>query len=89
MTESLDNSELGHDGEKDLKLHNLSDDAALPEEYPSAINLVLMFIALILAMFLASLDFTIVGTAIPKITEQFHALDSVRRATQLFISPFR
>jgi MFS family permease len=36
-----------------------------------------MVIALVLAMFLASLDFTIVGTAIPKITEEFQALDSV------------
>jgi MFS family permease len=37
-----------------------------------------MIIALMLAMFLASLDFTIVGTAIPRITEEFQALDSVR-----------
>ncbi|KAF2734738.1 putative efflux pump antibiotic resistance protein [Polyplosphaeria fusca] len=47
------------------------------EEYPSSLNLTIMVLALILAMFLASLDFTIVGTAIPKITEEFQALDSI------------
>jgi hypothetical protein len=65
--------------EKELEVPASNDDATfLKEEYPSALGLLFMIIALILAMFLASLDFTIVGTAIPKITEEFQALDSVR-----------
>jgi hypothetical protein len=54
--------------------------AAKLEDYPSATKLVFMVIALILAMFLASLDMTILGTAIPKITDDFHSLDQVRYA---------
>jgi hypothetical protein len=80
-------SELNQDGfehEKEFKDMELKDEAStdgatsLQEEYPSTLGLTFMIIALVLAMFLASLDFTIVGTAIPKITEEFHSLDSVR-----------
>jgi hypothetical protein len=66
------------DPEKHTKTEPSHNDASsLKEEYPTALNLTFMIIALVLAMFLASLDFTIVGTAIPKITEEFQALDSV------------
>ncbi|EKG16280.1 Major facilitator superfamily domain general substrate transporter [Macrophomina phaseolina MS6] len=33
--------------------------------------------ALILAMFLVALDMTIIATAIPRITDEFHSLDEV------------
>jgi hypothetical protein len=67
--------------EKELEV-SASKDGGTPhkEEYPSTLGLSFMIIALVLAMFLASLDFTIVGTAIPKITEEFRALDSVRNS---------
>jgi hypothetical protein len=74
----------GLEPDKELKDIDLKDEAStdgatsLKEEYPSTLGLTFMIIALVLAMFLASLDFTIVGTAIPKITEEFHSLDSVR-----------
>lgn len=77
MSESLQhNSGL----EKKLEVRTSNNDGATSpkEEYPSALGLLFMIIALMLAMFLASLDFTIVGTAIPRITEEFQALDSVR-----------
>lgn len=48
------------------------------EDYPSASRLVFMIVALVLSMFLASLDMTIIGTAIPRITDEFHSLDQVR-----------
>lgn len=38
------------------------------EEYPSSFRLLAVIIALVLSMFLASLDMTIIATAIPKIT---------------------
>lgn len=47
------------------------------EEYPGALALTCIVIALILAMFLVALDMTIVATAIPEITDQFHSLDQV------------
>jgi hypothetical protein len=65
--------------EKELEVAVSNDDVTPPkEEYPSTFGLSFMIIALVLAMSLASLDFTIVGTAIPKITEEFQALDSVQ-----------
>jgi hypothetical protein len=67
--------------EKELEVSASKDGGTPPkEEYPSTLGLSFMIIALVLAMFLASLDFTIVGTAIPKITEEFRALDSVRNS---------
>ncbi|KAK2603369.1 hypothetical protein N8I77_009833 [Diaporthe amygdali] len=50
---------------------------AIPVEYPTGIRLVFIVIALVLSVFLVSLDMTIVATAIPKITDEFHGLDDV------------
>lgn len=46
-------------------------------EYPGGVKLVLITIALCLAVFLMALDNSIIATAIPKITDQFHSLDAV------------
>ncbi|KAL4796627.1 MFS general substrate transporter [Aspergillus venezuelensis] len=46
-------------------------------EYPHGISLALIVLAVILAIFLISLDQTILGTAIPKITDEFGGLDKV------------
>ncbi|QSZ33261.1 hypothetical protein DSL72_002849 [Monilinia vaccinii-corymbosi] len=46
-------------------------------EYPKAFAMVMIVAALSLSMFLVALDMTIVATAIPKITDQFHGLDLV------------
>lgn len=48
------------------------------EEYPSSWRLASLVTALVLSMFLASLNMTIIGTAIPRITEEFHSLDQIR-----------
>lgn len=50
---------------------------AKPEEYPSGTRLVFVVLALVLSIFLVSLDLTIVATAIPKITGEFHGLHDV------------
>ncbi|KAL3457937.1 major facilitator superfamily domain-containing protein [Aspergillus heterothallicus] len=47
------------------------------EVYPQAWKLVAILIGLVLAVFLVSLDNTILATAVPKITEQFNSLDHV------------
>ena len=54
-----------------------SSDDAKSEEYPSGTRLVFVVLALTLSIFLVSLDLTIVATAIPKITGEFHGLHDV------------
>ncbi|KAL5045882.1 hypothetical protein BDW71DRAFT_214832 [Aspergillus fruticulosus] len=46
-------------------------------QYPSALILTFILIGLNLSMFLVGLDNTILSSAIPKITDQFHALGDV------------
>ncbi|KAL8760860.1 MAG: hypothetical protein Q9184_002970 [Pyrenodesmia sp. 2 TL-2023] len=46
-------------------------------DYPTGIRLAGLVIALIISIFLVALDMTIVATAIPRITDQFHSLDQV------------
>lgn len=52
-------------------------DVADDVEYPSGIKLGFIVVALVLGVFLLSLDMTIVATAIPKITDEFRGLDEV------------
>ena len=46
-------------------------------KYPGSGKLIMILVALMLVVFLTALDQTIIGTAIPKITDQFGALDDV------------
>ncbi|CAK7226502.1 hypothetical protein SCUCBS95973_006221 [Sporothrix curviconia] len=46
-------------------------------EYPTGTRLALIILALCLAVFLMALDNSIIATAIPKITDQFHSLGDV------------
>ena len=46
-------------------------------EYPTGLKLNLISLALCLSVFLMALDNTIIATAIPKITDQFHSLPDV------------
>ncbi|MCJ1396364.1 MFS sugar transporter [Xylographa bjoerkii] len=45
--------------------------------YPTGIKLGIISMALCLSVFLVALDNTIIATAIPRITDQFHALDDI------------
>jgi len=49
----------------------------ITEEYPKGFRLAFIMVALVMAMFLVALDMTIVATAIPRITDDFHSLDQV------------
>ena len=46
-------------------------------EYPTGVKLGLISMALCLSVFLMALDNSIIATAIPKITDQFHSLPDV------------
>jgi MFS transporter, DHA2 family, glioxin efflux transporter len=46
-------------------------------EYPTVARLGLIVFAVMLCVFLVALDLTIVSTAIPRITDDFHSLDQV------------
>lgn len=46
-------------------------------EYPTGVRLGLISLALCLSVFLMALDNTIIATAIPEITDQFHSLKDV------------
>lgn len=48
-------------------------------EYPKAMKLTLITIALCLSVFCMALDNTIISTAIPKITDEFKAINDVGR----------
>ncbi|EOO00201.1 putative major facilitator superfamily transporter protein [Phaeoacremonium minimum UCRPA7] len=51
--------------------------AADPMDYPTGVRLTFIIVALVLSIFLVSLDMTIVATAIPRITDEFGGLDDV------------
>ncbi|GJC81460.1 putative efflux pump gsfJ [Colletotrichum liriopes] len=67
---------------KSAQLHTekVDHDSAADDDtatYPSGFKLAVIVLSLILAIFLASLDMTIVATAIPKITDEFKGLSDV------------
>ncbi|KAK4544705.1 hypothetical protein LTR36_003954 [Oleoguttula mirabilis] len=46
-------------------------------EYPPTHTVVVVMVAILLAVFLIALDRTIIATAIPKMTDDFHSLDDI------------
>lgn len=47
------------------------------DEYPKGLQFFFILLALILSIFMVALDLTIVATAIPKITDQFHSVSQI------------
>lgn len=79
---SHDNDTMSKDNsEKDHPIRDASPDAVRSveddDEYPHGFKLFSVLLALVLAIFLASLDMNIIATAIPRITDDFHSLDDV------------
>lgn len=62
--------------EKDPGKASTTDQQADPE-YPALLKAVLIVVSLFITVFLVALDQTIIGTAIPKITDQFHSVPDV------------
>ena len=48
-----------------------------PSEYPNLPKTILIMASLYISIFLVALDRTILGTAIPRITDQFHSIDDI------------
>jgi len=63
--------------EEDVKSEQDEKPDDIKEDYPSGILLVPILIAILCAVFLTALDMTILGTAIPKITDEFGGLNMV------------
>ncbi|KAL2834567.1 major facilitator superfamily domain-containing protein [Aspergillus pseudoustus] len=63
--------------EKDTAPAPLATGEANEGDYPTDFRLLFVVIALVLTIFLTSLDFTIIATAIPRITDEFHSLPDV------------
>ncbi|TVY73227.1 MFS gliotoxin efflux transporter gliA [Lachnellula suecica] len=62
-----------HDGSSESR--NGSADTSI--EYPAKFKLIMIVVALVLSMFPAALDMTILSTAIPRITSDFNSLDDI------------
>ena len=79
---TLGNSHSPHNGtqpEKNSTESKRDTDSLETEtlDYPHAFKLTFIIVALVLSVFLVALDMTIVATAIPRITDEFHSLDQV------------
>ncbi|CAI4218424.1 unnamed protein product [Parascedosporium putredinis] len=59
------------------KAEETADESEDLGEYPQGLRLTAVVVALVLSIFLVALDMTIVATAIPRITDQFHSLGDV------------
>ncbi|KFY15539.1 hypothetical protein V492_01921 [Pseudogymnoascus sp. VKM F-4246] len=55
----------------------LPEDTLSEGDYPEGLQFFFILIALILSIFMVALDLTIVATAIPKITDQFHSVSEI------------
>jgi hypothetical protein len=86
---------LSSSGEEDNDLV-LETPAPLAEpECPGGIQLIMVMVAIILAIFLMALDRTIIATAVPQITNEFQSLEDIGctclpfNETRAFILPAR
>jgi hypothetical protein len=80
---SQDHDSIAHNEPEKVPTHTDDNDTAedltriATADYPKAYKLAMIVVALVLSIFLVALDMTIVATAIPKITDEFHSLDQV------------
>ncbi|PNS20386.1 hypothetical protein CAC42_5836 [Sphaceloma murrayae] len=73
-TQLSSTSDSVHDGEK---LTPIKSKAMSEIEYPSTKKAVLIMVGLYCAIFLVALDRTILGTAIPRMTDEFHSFQDI------------
>ncbi|KAH8815363.1 DHA14-like major facilitator [Xylogone sp. PMI_703] len=74
LSEEKEHSNASVKAEAELEKIRTSDEGT---EYPTGAKMNLISLALCLSVFLTALDNSIIATAIPKITDQFHSLDDV------------
>ncbi|KAK3685144.1 major facilitator superfamily domain-containing protein [Podospora appendiculata] len=75
-------------GELAVPVTGADADADATTQYPEGATLIFIVVALVLSIFLVSLDMTIVATAIPKITDEFHGLEDVAWYGSAFFMTF-
>ncbi|KAF1949860.1 MFS general substrate transporter [Byssothecium circinans] len=68
---------INDDGVNEISTVQSDDSKAPPTSYLQSWRLWVIYVATLFTMFLVPLDMTIVATAIPKVTEEFHRLDEV------------
>ncbi|KAF4772788.1 MFS general substrate transporter [Colletotrichum scovillei] len=75
-SQPLDNNEKGETDENVLERHS---SAALSEEpeYPGSAQVAVIMACILSAIFLMSLDRTIIATAIPRMTDEFHSIQDI------------
>jgi EmrB/QacA subfamily drug resistance transporter len=72
-SQNEDPKQVFSDSDQPTKPESESD----PDDYPHGLHLIIIIAAIIMTVFLTSLDQTIVGTAVPKITNEFGGLEKV------------
>ncbi|THW05582.1 MFS general substrate transporter [Aureobasidium pullulans] len=70
-------AEMSELKEAPIEVTKPEEDVSIADEYVHGTRLIALTISLMLGMFLVALDNTIIGTAIPKITDEFHDLNKV------------
>ncbi|RDL36306.1 Uncharacterized protein BP5553_05658 [Venustampulla echinocandica] len=55
----------------------MPEDQLSPDDYPKGLQFFFILLSLILSIFMVALDLTIVATAIPKITDDFHSVSQI------------
>lgn len=72
---SLTNVDVETPPEKEKTVENVQE--TTQTEYPPLSKVIVIILALYLAIFLVALDQTIIGVAIPKITDQFKSISDI------------
>jgi hypothetical protein len=54
--------------------------SSIPPNYPGPAKLAVIMASLYISIFLIALDRTIIGVAVPKITDQFHSINDIGTA---------
>ncbi|KAJ5390556.1 major facilitator superfamily domain-containing protein [Penicillium cataractarum] len=77
MTAASSTTDVETAPEKDIK--DIKEEVPTPKEpeYPPLAKVIVIILALYLAVFLVALDQTIIGVAIPKITDQFKSISDI------------
>ena len=58
--------------------------SSIPPNYPGPAKLAVIMASLYISIFLIALDRTIIGVAIPKITDQFHSINDIGMQNHCF-----
>ena len=77
MAESLSKSTIAEEEAVPTGMTALERKESVAEEYPQGLKLALILLSIYCAVFLVALDRTIIATALPRITDDFHSFADV------------